>query len=50
MFVYSRLLGPEFVHEFVHSSHVSGFTFRMKQDTFVKVYHEFVNSKAAFRF
>ena len=32
---------------FFLSGYVSGFTFRIKQNTFVKVYHEFVNSATA---
>ena len=32
---------------FVLSCNVSGFTYRIKQDTLIKVYHEFVNCTTA---
>ena len=41
-FLYARVTAG-----FVLSCHVSGFTFRIKPNTFVNVYHEFVNSTTA---
>ena len=41
-FVYATVTAAFFL-----SCHVSGFAFRIKQNTFVKVDHEFVNSTTA---
>ena len=45
-----RLVYARVTAVFVLSCHVSGFTFRIKQNTLVTVYHEFVNSTMASAF